>query len=276
MLSLAACSKAKEAEYTPPAVVIPTVTINKRMPGVGTKQQYIQKLDLDLAFTQRNRLFDVVVKSTETRTDELLEVSDGAVTKLRTTFNEATSWASVAGQAAKDQPEPIHRNTYVLESKDGVNQVLGSDGKPAPAAEAMLVAQRYPDFGKRDALLGAIPDRPIAIGESMTTMATEFEKLLVAGTPPDMKASAVVESIVLMSADASAAIFDVSGSMAFEDNQLRMAVPLRGELKILLASGVLASMTLEGQVGLDLKDGEKARDPTLTIKGKMKLKVTVR
>jgi hypothetical protein len=248
-------------ETVKPAPKRTSITINKRLPRVGDKRVEVSATEID--FTMSMAQIDVKMSIVDRlrQEEELLDVADGAIRKLRVTFrqDEKTTTDGNTGTPRKE-PSAIHGKTYVVTARKGDVDVRDDQGKLAPPAEGALVTKKYKTLGKLDPLLVAIPERPIAFGEEVPALANALvSDMLQRKNTEGEKIDVDSPRVVLRDADASSAFFDVDMMMRADGGgTVSMSMHLVGTVAVTIAEGRVSSATLGAPIEMVFGGGSMA------------------
>ncbi len=231
------------------------VKFNKVNPTVGAKSEETDKSDMHMKIAMGKRAFEFAEQESTKRVEEVLEVSNDAVTKLRVTFAEDSKTKAEDGKAGKTKASAVTGKTYVVFLKDGKVKVLNDKDKPASSNEATLVAKKYKSFGKPDTLFASLPVRSLKEGEEVPELANAITEKL----DPKNKSEKVTfedTKINFSGKDGEDGVFDVSVTMKV-GGFMKMSIPLKGKLRAHLANARPSSLVLEGPMNFELKERDK-------------------
>ncbi len=192
--------------------------------------------------------------------EEILEVANDAITKLRVRYAQSEKTRVEDGKPAKAKTNAVAGKTYIIALKNGKTTVLTDKEKPAPKNEAKLVERDYTTFGKPDPMLAAMPDRALEDGEEVPTLAEAIKTAIAThqkSTNEREKMSIDSAKVVFKGKDGDRGIFDLALTMKLDAGSMKATMPLTGTMNIRTADSWPTSMTLEGPIAIDVTDKEK-------------------
>jgi hypothetical protein len=272
---LVACDKKGEgasatASATPSASAAPSAEppketgtkLTKKSPAAGAKRTQDESSTTNIKISLGGKSMAMHEEESKKAEEEILEASGDTVTKLKVTFVDDKKSSSEGGKPAKERKSPLAGKTYTVSAKDGKLTVLNDKDKPAPKAEADLVAKQYHDLGKPDEIMAAIPTRALKEGDDVPELAGAFEKKMAseAKDPKNPKEKVAFEGakFTFKGKEGDSAAFDVVVTMKADVGFLgKMTVPLKGKMLIRVADAWPAAMTLAGPIGFELTEKDK-------------------
>ncbi len=151
-----------------------SVKFTKKLPTVGsvkvTREHNETKLEMDITVDGvAQHTTNATVETIERRIEVLAVGDDGAPTRLKVTYAKNHRDDSDKGLV----PSPVEGKSYVVEGHGEKlpSAVADAGGHPAPAAERAVVGSDFKHLGRIDPSQRALPDRPLAVGDSMDDMA---------------------------------------------------------------------------------------------------------
>ena len=250
-----------------------------RVPWVAkTKRQRTDKFQADISGTSPHLgTIEYREGGVEARDEEVLEVRDGVVTKLRVTFAESASWGSRSGKTARDRPSVINEKTFIVTAgPKGPNVRTGAD-KKSKQAEAAATRARYPGLGKPDAVAAALPPGVIEVGTKVPALAAALTQgplrsLLACLDGMDYdtsRAKLMLQAPVFVGGDKGEATFTLNGEATSEEDGLRMTFLLTGHLRLRTDDGRPTSISLEGKLKAESGDDDGDRQALPELKGNL-------
>lgn len=256
----AAPSASAAASAEPPKATGTKLT--KKSPAAGAKRTQEESSATNIKISLGKKSLAMHEEESKKAEEEILEASGDTVTKLKVTFVEDKKTSTDEGKPAREKKSPIAGKTYTVSVKDGKLTVLNDKDKPAPKAEADLVAKRYHDLGKPDEIMAAIPTRALNDGDDVPELATAFEKKMAseAKDPKKEKAKVAFEGakFTFKGKEGDSAAFDILVTMKADVGFLgKMTVPMKGKMLLRVADAWPVSMTLAGPMGFELTEKDK-------------------
>lgn len=246
----------QSVETVPPPPRRTSITIVKRPPRIGDRRTEVTTTDVAFSIGMQGIDVKMSIVDRLRQEEELLDVADGAIRKVRVTFREDEKTTTDQSNTPHKEPTAINGKTYIVSSRKGDVEVRDDQGKLAPPSEGALVAKKYKSLGKVDPLLAAIPDRPIAFGEEVPALANALvsdvvQKRSETGEKIDVDSPRVV----LRDADAKSAYFDVDMTMRADGVTVGMSMHLVGTLTIAIADGRVSGATLGAPIEMSFGGG---------------------
>lgn len=184
----------------------------------------------------------------------VLEVTDGIATKVRLAFGTMKKKGVQAG-TERELTLPVSGRVYVAaRGKDDRIEVTSGDEKPVSTQEAEIVRNEAKRLGKPDRLASFLPDRPVAVGESLEVPLEVLREMF-----DDEKVKSDRARFTLKGVEEGRAIFAMDLKLKGEPNPgVTMRMNLTGELLIDPATKRALSLKLDGPVTLESrqKNGE--------------------
>ncbi len=248
--------------------------LTKKPAAVGQKRSEDTEMQMKLKLKMAGKEMKLDQSETQKKDEEVLEVTNGAITKLKVTYTQDDKTQSENDKPAKAKPSPVNGKTYIVTVKDGKTVVLNDKEKPAPKAEAAHVEHDYHAFGKPDPFTAAIPDRPLKDGEEVPELASAIVAEMLSNQKQGKDDKLTIDSakVIFKGKDGDNGVFDVSMNLSGGDPQMKIAVPLTGKYSARLSDGWPAALDLSGPVSLVL--GEKDKAAGVTGEGTVSLKQT--
>jgi hypothetical protein len=244
-------------ETVPPPPRRTSITIVKRPPRIGDRRTEVTTTDISFGISMQGVDIKTAIVDRLRQEEELLDVADGAIRKVRVTFRQDDKTTTDQGTSvARKEPTAINGKTYVVSARKGDVEVRDEQGKLAVPAEGALVAKKYRSLGKIDPLLAAIPERPIAFGEEVPALANALVSDVVQKRKDDGdKIEVDSPRVILRDADPTNAYFDVDMIMRADGGAVGMSMHLVGTLAIALADGRVTSATLGAPIEMSFGGG---------------------
>lgn len=229
----------------------------KKDPTVGDKRTQDEKSEMQLKISMKKQSFEFAEQESTKCEEEILEVSNGAVTKMRVTFAEDVKTKTEGSRASKPKSSAVAGKTYVVLAKDGKINVLNSKDKPASGPEARLVENRYRTLGKPDEVIAAIGDRVLKEGDEVPELVRAIEsELQPKDKKIDNKLTFAGTKVLFAGKEGDQGIFDVTVTMRV-GGFMKMEVPLKGKLRARLSDAHLAAFSVDGPINLELQERDK-------------------
>ena len=253
----------------------PATTFARKAPVVNAKatEKGTSKTNLVTSIDSGNgkpQLQTLDETDAEQKVEQVLAVADDAITKMQITYDDKTT-TTVEGGKTKTTTSALKGKTYVVEAKgDGKLDVRDAKGKPAPPREAKLVSQDYRSLGKPDPVLKAMPERALAVGESVPELAQAITDELKDDSP-DLDVSGVTVKFAGATGDEGS--FDVTATFGKAEGPVKFTMPLTGTMKVRTSDSQLSALTLEGPVTVAPNDDPKAKPSKLKIEGTGTMKI---
>jgi hypothetical protein len=226
----------------------------KKALAVGAKRSESSISDMAMKLAMAGKVNEMQMTESGKKDEEILEVANNAIMKLKVTYTEDSKSMGEGGQPAKAKPSPLVGKTYIVASKDGKVVVLTDKEKPAPKAEASLVEKQYKSLGKPDPMLAAMPDRALKDGEDVPELAAAITQSM---KDHDDKTKLEGAKITFKKKDGDNGIFDVAMTIKSDDGPFKMSVPLKGTVTMRVADGWPSTLELSGPLSFDLSDKDK-------------------
>lgn len=243
------------------------VKFTKKQPAVGAKRTEDMKSDMAMKLTMAGKVNEMQMAESSKKEEEILEVTNNAIMKVKVTFAEDAKSMAEGGKPAKAKPSAIAGKTYIVASKDGKISVLNEKEKAAPKPEASLVEKQYKTLGKPDPMLLAMPERALKEGEEVPELS---EALAKAMKDHDDKATIEATKVTFKKKDGDNGIFDVAMTIKSGEGPFKMSVPLKGTISLRMADAWPTSMDLTGPLAFEMSD----KDKKAGVEGGGTLKIT--
>ena len=249
------------------------VTFAKKAPKVGQKRE--QKRSMEMKLTIKIAGHDQLMETAEreTKKEEILEVSGNAITKLKVTFVEKAEVGKDKDGKEQVKASPVSGKTYIVVAKDGKVTVLDEKEKPAPKAQADLVAAEYHTLGKPDPLSEGIPDRALKPGDKIPELLESLKKFMREGKEDD--AFELTDATVTFKGkEGENGLFEIAFTMSKGDKDMKMKMPLKGRAVVRLVDSQPVEVAMEGTVELGAGTAPPQGAPVPSGSGSMKLRMT--
>jgi hypothetical protein len=145
LLALVACSS--KAPDRKDAAVATELTLPSRAPAVGLVIHEDSTQHSTVTLTRDTETTALTQDERETSRSEVLEVSAGAITKVKIHYDARQSTRSVDGVATVE-PSPLEGHTYVVWVEATEIKAARDDGSPVGDAEAEALAEDHGDLGQ--------------------------------------------------------------------------------------------------------------------------------
>jgi hypothetical protein len=211
---------------------------------------------------------------TEKKKVTILAATDSAVTSVRCEYlDRSTIEGAAAGKESK-KASVVSGKTYLVTAKNGKIEVVNANGRPVSKKERSEVEKDNDDLGKPNKTAQLLPDRPIAVGETLTPPASAVRSMLNTGDDSmELKDVSLSLKAVEGSGAARAAVFDLS--MRVGGSNKKGAVPVKmelvGSLKILVDSTLPVEMNLSGPISIETEE----KGTSISAKGQVSFSVNV-
>jgi hypothetical protein len=226
----------------------------KKQPAVGAKRTEDVKSDLAMKLTMAGKVNDMQMTESVKKEEEVLEVANNAIMKIKVTFAEDTKSMAEGGKPAKAKPSAIAGKTYTVASKDGKLVVLNDKDKPAPKPEASLVEKQYKSLGKPDPMLAAMPERALKDGDEVPELSDALAKAM---KEHDEKTIIEGAKVTFKKKDGDNGLFDIAMTIKSGEGPFKMSVPLTGTLSLRMADAWPSTMDLTGPLAFELTEKDK-------------------
>ncbi len=238
-------------------------------PEVGTERTVEKSTTTKVRTLYQGR--DVVIgnETSETTSEKVLAVEEGAIHKLRVTYDSASRVRTMGGSDQK-APSVIAGKTYIVERDGSKVIVTDKDGKPVSDDESKEVAKDYSGIGKADPLLGAVPKRKLTEGEPVAEVEEALKRFFI--DLGDDKNEVTVKKVTakLTGTTESDHIFAVTVSMQMKSPRQAFIAELKGEFHSRKADNWPSNVEVEGPV--DVKIAGNAG----VSQGSMKIRLAIR
>lgn len=241
-------------------------TFTKKTLPIGTKRTEDARSNVNMIFSLLGKVNNVTVTESATKNEEILEVTNDAISKLKVTFAEDAKSTAEPGKPPKVKASVIAGKTYVVSASNGKVTVLDGKGKPPPKAETALVEKRYRSLGKPDQFAVGMPARALRDGEDVPEL-SEALGTQVKGNDDKMTLEAV--KISFRNRQGDSGIFDVSMTIKTGETGLKMTIPLKGTIAVRTTDASPTAMDLTGPLAFEI--GGNERKPGITGNGVLKL-----
>ena len=230
------------------------VKFTKKQPAVGAKRTEDMKSEMAMKLTMAGKVNEMQMEETSKKDEEILEVANNAIMKLKVTYAEDSKSMAEGGKPAKAKPSALTGKTYTVASKDGKLTVLNDKDKPASKPEAALIEKQYKSLGKPDPMLVAMPERALKEGDEVPELSAALAKAM---KEHDEKTTIEGSKVTFKKKDGDNGIFEVAMTVKSADGPFKMSVPLTGTLSLRMADAWPTSMDLTGPLAFDLNDKDK-------------------
>jgi hypothetical protein len=189
---------------------------------------------------------------TEKKKVTILAATDKAVTSVRCEYLEKST---IEGAADKERKKAsvVSGKTYLVTAKNGKIEVVNATGRPVSGKERTEVAKDNADLGKPNKTAELVPDRPIAVGETLTPPASVIRSMMNTDDESmELKDISLTLKAIEGSGAARAGVFAMSLRVGASNKKGAMPVQmeLAGSLKILVDSMLPVEMNLSGPISL--------------------------
>ncbi|MEI7894585.1 MAG: hypothetical protein WCI05_15930, partial [Myxococcales bacterium] len=145
--------------------------------------------------------------------------------------------------------------------------------KPAPKAQADLVAAEYHTLGKPDPLSEGIPDRALKPGDKIPELLESLKKFMREGKEDD--AFELTDATVTFKGkEGENGLFEIAFTMSKGDKDMKMKMPLKGRAVVRLVDSQPVEVAMEGTVELGAGTAPPQGAPVPSGSGSMKLRMT--
>jgi hypothetical protein len=230
------------------------VKFTKKQPTVGAKRTEDTKSDTAMKLTMAGKVMEIQSAESSKKDEEILEVANNAITKVKVTFTEDSKSMAEGGKPAKAKASAIAGKTYTVVSKDGKTSVLNDKDKPAAKPEADLVQKQYKSLGTPDPMLNAIPDRALKEGEEVPELGEAFVKAM---KDHDDKSTIENVKVTFKKKEGDNGLFDIALTIKSGEGPFKMQVPLKGTVTLRTADGWPSALSLSGPLDLLLTEKDK-------------------
>jgi hypothetical protein len=191
------------------------------------------------------------------RSEQVLAVANGIVTKLRVTYDVRDSTDNVGGGGSGvRRPLPVEGHTYVVEGSGAALDVHDEHGKTVPPTESALVRDDYRNFGREDELTHALPDGPIHVGDKLPELANAMKERLVGKST--LKTVGDVD-VRVESANSDHVVFRVKATFAILDGSpMTVTLPLDGTVTVRVSDGWLGEYSFVAPMTMSSGDAAVA------------------
>jgi hypothetical protein len=165
---------------------------------------------------------------------EVLAVAGPAPSRVRVRFD--TNQSRYQGLP---RPTSIHQKTFLVDVVPPY--VRDASGAAAPEEQAQRVLDVFPDLGTRARIDEALPDEPIAIGETRDALAAAILRIL---HPRIWIAETTHATLERFEGASGEAVFALAIDAASRETSVRLA--LTGEARIVARESRLTSIVLHG------------------------------
>ena len=246
--------------------VVTGTTFSKKTLPIGTKRTEDTKSVVNMIFALLGKVNNLTVTESTTRSEEILEVTNDAITKIKVTFAEDAKSTTEPGKAPKVKASAVAGKTYVVSALAGKITVLNDKGKAPPKAEATLLEKKYRSLGKADPFVAGMPVRPLKDGEDVLELSDALGSQ-VKGNDEKMTLEAV--KISFRNRQGDSGIFDVSMTIRTGETGLKMTIPLKGTISVRTADASPTAMDLTGPLSFEIGGNDKK--PGITGTGVLRL-----
>lgn len=231
------------------------VKFTKKQPTVGAKRTEEMKSEMAMKVTMAGKVNEMQMEETSKKDEEILEVANDAITKLKVTYAEDSKSMAEGGKPAKATPSAIAGKSYTVSTKDGKLTVQNDKGKFATKPEVTLIEKQYKtSLGKPDPMLAAMPDRALKEGDEVPELSTALAKAI---KDKDDKTNIEGAKVTFKKKDGDNGIFDVAMTVKSGDGPFKISVPLTGTLSLRMADAWPTTMDLSGPLAFDLNEKDK-------------------
>ena len=241
-------------------------TFTKKSLPIGTRRTEDTKSNVNMIFALLGKVNNVTVTESATKNEEILEVTNDAISKLKVTFAEDAKSTAEPGKPPKVKASVIAGKTYVVSAANGKITVLNDKNKPPPKAESTLVEKKYRSLGKPDQFLVGMPTRPLRDGEDVPELSDALGNQ-VKGNDDKMTLEAV--KISFRNRQGDSGIFDVSMTIKTGETGLKMTIPLTGTIAVRTTDASPTAMDLTGPLAFEIGGNDKK--PGIAGNGVLKL-----
>jgi hypothetical protein len=190
---------------------------------------------------------------TENKKVTILAATDLVVTSVRCEYLDKSTIGGAGADKEKKKASVVSGKTYLVTAKNGKIEVVNATGRPVSKKERSEVEKDNDQLGKPNKTATLLPDRPIAVGETLTPPTSVIRSLMNTGDDSmEFKDVSLTLKAIEGSGSARAGVFALSmradGSSKKGDPPVQMA--LAGTLKILVDSTLPLEVNLSGPISM--------------------------
>lgn len=248
----------KKKKAKPNKALVLRVTV----PRVGTVVTKDENLNMTINMKVSGKPFLISQTGHKKYTTEALEVSAEAVTKERITFLAVTEISFQNGQK-KDGSTKVAGKSYIAERKDGDVVITNEDGSTPSAAEIEEVLDETRNVGKADSFGKLLAGKKFTLNAKVAISNDDFKALL---GDSHKALGATGGSLTLVELRGAKAVMAMEITMAMNDGQMKIEMPMKGTVVIDTKTGWPAELSLEGLI-----QGAFEGEP---LDGQMKMSMT--
>lgn len=253
--------------------VDPGVSFGKKPFAAGLKRTMTVTTESDMSIKMGKNSMQMKETAKTEKDEEILEAEGLALKKVRVTYKDASKTTAEDGKAGKERKLPTHGKTYIVTMANGKRVVLTDKEKPAPKAEADLVAKEYDHFGEPEPIVTALTGHTYKPGDDVPELAKALATEL-ADADEKKKEEVRVEGlkVTFKGKEGNIGTFTTQGTLHAGAGPFKMNIALSGTLRVRLDSGWPDAMKLAGPIALELN--EKDKKAGVEGSGTMKLEGT--
>jgi hypothetical protein len=190
---------------------------------------------------------------TEKKKVTILAATDKAVTSVRCEYLEKSTIEGAAADKERKKASVVSGKTYLVTAKNGKIEVVNATGRPVSGKERSEVAKDNQNLGKPNKTADLLPDRLIAVGETLTPPASVIRSMMHSDDDSmELKDISLTLKGIEGSGATRAGVFDMSLRVGGSNKKGAMPVQmeLAGSLKILVDSMLPVEMILSGPISM--------------------------
>jgi hypothetical protein len=240
LLALAGCQsgdapKAKQ----PPAVE--TLALDEKPPAVGLVIHEDSSDTSSMTISLGGQSSVLTEELHEKSRSEVLEVANGAITKIRIEYEVKETKHAIDGKETLE-PSPLEGHTYEVWTVGGELKAARADGAAVSDAEAAALADDHADLGRVPPLARVIPGRTWKKSEKVELSTAEL-----AGLTDDPALAVTAASFMFLGEGGGAAVFDTLATYVKDDADGRVETTVNGKMQIDLTTVRPTDVTRTGK-----------------------------
>jgi hypothetical protein len=217
------------------------ITLSTTPPAVGDKWTEDKTQSMQLTISAAGQKIPMVGGEHEVKTIEVLEVTDGVVTKARITYATLDRSQKV-GDKEQLPPSVLAGKTYVVEAGEPLS--VSTEAGPAPDAEAAEVRDAEKNFGKPEKMGKMLDGKTFVKDEPVEFPASEIAQAM--GDDPTMVVTRM--GMTYRGMDGALALFDMNMVMEQTTPGGKLVMDLTGKAIVEPKRNDLVEMTMDGNL----------------------------
>jgi hypothetical protein len=230
LIALAACQGSKSDKPKPAAAPPPVegdvLKLEPQAPAVGMVIHEDSTQSSSMTLTLNGASSMLTEDTHEVSTSQVLDVADGAITKVRIGYDVKETRHSLDGKDTLD-PSPLEGHSYQVWIEGGQLKAAREDGTAVSDAEAEALADDHGDLGHVPPMAKVIPGRAWKKSERVDLSGADLALL---SDDPALKVSA--GSFMMLGAGGGAAVFDTLVTTVKDDATAHIETTINGKMQV--------------------------------------------